>query len=174
MSGIHQIYCTHCTHGSSALERREGELAHRMLGYSARAGSVDAAELRRYYRQIDRYTYYYLPRDTPGEEKLRLTAATAPRRLIYLPSIGGLQIVGQVVYRQMDTEGRPGSYFAHVLFRDEQQQKTPWPVLDCLKLWAARVGCAKTRRRFRSSCGRSSRSTRFVPASRSPSMIACC
>ena len=37
----------------------------------------------------------------------------------------------------MDTEGRPGSYFAHVLFRDEQQQKTPWPVLDCLKLWAA-------------------------------------
>ena len=120
MSAIHQIYCTHCTHGSSALERREGELSHRMLGYSARAGSVEAVELRRYYRQVERYTYYYLPRDTPGEEKRRLTAATAPWRMVYLPSTGGLQIVGQVVYRPTDTEGRPGSYFAHVLFRDEK------------------------------------------------------
>ncbi len=96
MSAIHQIYCTHCTHGSSALERREGELAHRMLGYSARAGSLELRELRQYYRQIERYAHYYLPRDTPGEEKLRLRAATAPRRLAYHPSAGGLQAIAQV------------------------------------------------------------------------------
>jgi len=137
VSTIHQIYCTHCTHGSSALERREGELARRTLGYSARAGSVGANELRKYYRQVERYTYYYLPRDTPGEDKLRLTAATAPRRLVYLPSSGGLQIVGHVCYRQTDTQGRPGSYFAHVLFRDENQQDGAWSAADCLRLWGA-------------------------------------
>ncbi len=138
MSVIQQIYCTHCTHGSSALERREGELAHRMLGYSARAGSLEAQELRKCYRQIERYAYYYLPRDTPGEEKLRLIAASAPRRLIYLPSTSGLQVTGQVCYRQTDTEGRPGSYFAHVLFQDDQDGQGHWSPADCLKLWNAR------------------------------------
>lgn len=137
MSTIHQIYCTHCTHGNSALERRQGELADRTLGYSARAGSMEPNLLRRYYRQIERYTYYYLPRDTPGEEKLRLTAATAPRRLIYLPASSGLQMVGQVCYRQTDSQGRPGSYFAHVLFGDETDRQTPWSALDGLKLWSA-------------------------------------
>jgi hypothetical protein len=138
MSAIQQIYCTHCTHGSSALERREGELAHRMLGYSARAGSLVAQELRKCYRQIERYAYYYLPRDTPGEEKLRLIAASAPRRLIFFPSTSGLQVTGQVCYRQTDTEGRPGSYFAHVLFQDDQDGQGRWSPADCLKLWNAR------------------------------------
>ena len=137
MNGIQQVYCTHCTHGSSALERREGELARRMLGYSARAGSLAAHQLRKYYRQIERYIYYYLPRDTPGEEKLRLTAATAPRRLIYFPSTSGLQLVGQICYRQVDTEGRPGSYFAHILFHEEKDGQPRWSQLDCLKLWGA-------------------------------------
>ena len=138
MSIIQQIYCTHCTHGSSALERREGDLAHRMLGYSARAGSLEAQELRKCYRQLERYAYYYLPRDTPGEEKLRLIAASAPRRLIFFPSTSGLQVAGQVCYRQTDTEGRPGSYFAHVLFQDEQNGLGRWSPVDCLKLWNAR------------------------------------
>jgi len=137
VSTIHQIYCTHCTHGTSALSAAEGELQDRMLGYSARAGSLEHALLRRYYRQIERYVYYYLPRDTPSEEKLRLTASTAPRRLVFYPSAGGLQVIGQVCYRQTDTEGRPGSYFAHVLFRDENDGARPWSQLDCLKLWAA-------------------------------------
>lgn len=137
MSAIHQIYCTHCTYGNSALERREGDLAGRMLGYSARAGSVDAHELRRFYRQVERYLYYYLPRDTPAEDKLRLAAATAPQRLIYLPSTNGLQVVGQVCYRATDTEGRPGSYFAHVLFHEEKDGPRAWSVLDALRLWQA-------------------------------------
>lgn len=146
MSAIHQIYCTHCTHGSSALERREGDLAGRMLGYSARAGSLQAAALRKCYRQVEHYAYYYLPRDTPGEQKLRLTASTAPRRLIYLTAGDGLQMVGQICYRPRDTEGRPGSYFAHVLFSDQsdvavegasQPAAAAWRAVDCLKLWRA-------------------------------------
>jgi len=138
MSVIHQIYCTHCTHGSSALEQHRGELAHRMLGYSARAGSLEGGQLRAVYRQIERYIYYYLPRDTPGEEKLRLAASSAPRRMIYLPSTARLQMAAQVCYRQTDTEGRPGSYFAHVLFRSETNDRRQWSGLDCLKLWQAR------------------------------------
>lgn len=136
MGDIQQIYCTHCTHGSSVLERCEGELAHRTLGYSARAGSLDATQLRKYYRQIERYVYYYLPRDTPGEEKLSQTAATAPRRLLFFPAGDELQIAGQVCYRPTDSEGRPGSYFAHVLFRAEDDSST-WSGLDCLRLWQA-------------------------------------
>jgi hypothetical protein len=137
LSTIHQMYCTHCTHGSSALERRQGELADRMLGYSARAGSLEAADLRRCYRQVERYLYYYLPRDAPVEDKLRLVASTAPRRLVYLPSTGGLQMVAQVCYRQTDTQGRPGSYFAHILFQPERSGQPPWSSLDCVKLWGA-------------------------------------
>jgi hypothetical protein len=37
-----------------------------MLGYSARAGSAEAGELRHYYRQVEPHLYYYLPRDGRG------------------------------------------------------------------------------------------------------------
>ena len=137
MSTIHQMYCTHCTHGSSALQRQQGELADRMLGYSARGGSLEAGPLRRCYRQIERYVYYYLPRDTPTEAKLGLDASSAPRRLVYLPSADGLPLVAQVCYRPTDTQGRPGSYFAHVLFRQQRDGQPGFSSLECLKLWGA-------------------------------------
>ncbi len=132
---IEQVYCTHCTYGTSTLEQREGELADRVLGYSARAGSEERNELRNDYRAIERFLYYYLPSDTPPEEKQRLDAAGAPRRLFFCPSMGRLQMVGQVAYQQYDTAQRLGSYFAHVLFSD--RSSGVWSPLDCLRLWNA-------------------------------------
>ena len=137
MSIIQQMYCTHCTHGSSALERRQGELAARMLGYSVRASSLEGDTLRQVYRQVERYVSYHLPKDTPGEQKLQLTAATAPQKLIFIPAAGAWQVIGQVCYRQRDTEGRPGSYFAHLLCRETDSKGEPWTLLDALKLWQA-------------------------------------
>ena len=131
------MYCTHCTHGSSALERRQGELAARMLGYSVRASSLEGDALRQAYRQVERYVSYHLPKDTPGELKLQLTATTAPTRLIFVPSAGSWQIIGQVCYRGRDTEGRPGSYFAHLLCRQTDSEGEPWTLLDALQLWQA-------------------------------------
>ena len=137
MSVIHQMYCTHCTHGSSALERRQGEIAARMLGYSVRASSLEGDPLKQAYRQVERYVSYHLPKDTPSEQKLQLTAATAPKRLIFVPAAGPLQVIGQVCYRGRDTEGRPGSYFAHLLCRDADSQGERWNLLDALRLWQA-------------------------------------
>ena len=137
MNAIQQLYCTHCTHGSSALERRQGELAARMLGYTVRAGSLEDEPLRQLYRQIERYVSYHLPRDTPSEEKLQLTAASAPHRLIFIPAAGAWQVIGQVCYRQRDTEGRPGSYFAHLLCREAGPDDQRWTLLDALRLWNA-------------------------------------
>lgn len=131
------MYCTHCTHGSSALERRQGELAGRMLGYSVRASSLEGNALRQVYRQVERYVSYHLPKDTPGEQKLQLTASTAPKRLIFIPAAGTWQVIGQVCYRQRDTEGRPGSYFAHLLCRETAEENEPWTLLDALRLWRA-------------------------------------
>ena len=137
MTTIHQMYCTHCTHGSSALQRREGDLAERTFGYSVRSGSLDGDQLQESYRQIEPLVYYHLPRDTPDEQKLRLCAASAPRRLFYVPSAGGLQLLGQVCYRTTDSEGRPGSYFAHLVFQDRQGDSSLWSPADALRLWGA-------------------------------------
>lgn len=137
MSALQQIYCTHCTYGSSALERRSGELSARMVGYSARSGSLKGPALRSAYRQLEGYVYYYLPRDTPAEQKHELSASTAPRRLIYIPSVRGLRVAGQVCYRTTDSEGRPGSYFAHLIFQDVQKHGPDWTGLDTLRLWKA-------------------------------------
>lgn len=139
---IHQIYCTHCTYGTSVLDQREGELADRVLGYSTRAASLtDRNELRGYYRQIERFLSYYLPVDTPPEEKPRLDAAGAPRRLFVCPAaMDSLQMVGQVSYRSTDTAGRVGSYFAHVLFASREPGGTTgaaWSPLEALRLWQA-------------------------------------
>ncbi len=137
MNSIQQMYCTHCTHGSSALERCQGELAARMLGYSVRAGSLDSEALRQAYRQVERHISYHLPRDAPAEDKLRLTAATAPQRLIFIPAAGTWEVIGLVSYRQRDTEGRPGSYFAHLVCRQAAEGHDSWTLLDALRLWKA-------------------------------------
>lgn len=137
MSLIHQLYCTHCTHGSSALERSQGEMAARMLGYSVRAGSLEGDRLRQLYRQVERYISYHLPRDTPGHAKLEWTAAAAPRRLVFIPSAGRLQVIALVSYRQRDSAGRPGSYFAHVLCREPRPAESAWTAADALRLWNA-------------------------------------
>jgi len=137
MSVVHQLYFTHCTYGTSALERRHGEAAAEVAGYDVRASSLRGEELRKKYRQIQPFLIYGLPQFTPGEEKSRLDAATAPRRLFYYPSINGLRIVGQFCYRQTDAspQRRPDSKFGHVLFSDPGGE--PWSVLTCLGLWEA-------------------------------------
>jgi len=138
MSWIHQIYATHCTYGSSAIERpRTGESKDRVLGYSARASSFSQSELRRYFRTLERLLYYYLPTDTPPEKKNALTPRTAPQRLFFCPSLSGLQALGCISYRQTDRAGRVGSYFAHVLAAEIKPQETIWDVLECLQLWNA-------------------------------------
>jgi hypothetical protein len=136
MPRIDQIYCTHCTYGSSALERRQGELAHRPLGYSARAASIERGELRNVYRQIERYLYYYLYSDAPPDYREKVDPEEAPRRLVYVPLGNGLQMLAQICYRKTDTAGRLGSYFGHVLLNNSKQEQS-WSPLDGLRLWAA-------------------------------------
>jgi len=137
MNTIHQLIATHCTYGTSALERRKGEDADRVLGYSVRASSLAGGALAGWYRKIERLLYYYLPRDAAAEARQQLTAASAPKRLIYVPAIDDLEVLAQVCYRPTDTAGRTGSYFAHCLARQKSGAQDHWSVLDCLKLWAA-------------------------------------
>jgi len=106
---IHQLIATHCTYGTSALERRKGEDADRVLGYSVRASPLEGGALAGWYRKIERLLYYYLPRDAAAEAKRQLTAASAPKRLIYVPAIDDLEVLVQVCYRPTDTAGRTGS-----------------------------------------------------------------
>src|SRR4051812_39320663 len=101
MPPLHQIYGTHCTYGTSAIERRTGDMAERVLGYSARASSFERiSELRPCYRAIERFTYFYLPTDVPPEKKADFTASNAPRRLVYQPAISGLRMVAQICFRK--------------------------------------------------------------------------
>ena len=141
MREIEQIYATHCTYHSSALERRDGDT--RVLGYSARASTLSREELRRRYRSIERFLYYYLPPDVPVDQKPNLTPqgdfkdGGAPQRLFFCPSLAGVQVLGQVSYRARDCAQRVGSYFAHVLTSEIAPQEAPWSILECLQLWGA-------------------------------------
>ncbi len=134
---INQIYATHCTYGSSAIERRQGELADRVLGYSARASSFPQSDLRKNYRAIERYLHYHLPKDASAESKLQFTAASAPKRLVYVPSINGLHFVAHIAYRQKDVANRAESYFAHALLTPHTDNKSAWSATQCLQLWGS-------------------------------------
>lgn len=142
MSNFDRLYCTHCTFGTSVLETASADNASNVLGYSVRASSLPEAErgrLRQVFRAIERLLSYELPRDASAADKETLDAASAPRRLIFLPSLGDYQVVGQVCYRSHDTAGRPGSYFADMIVAriDPRQPDTAWSPVDCLRLWAA-------------------------------------
>jgi hypothetical protein len=136
MGAIHQLYATHCTYGSSAIERRTtGDSRDRVLGYSARASSFSPSDLRRHFRTIERFLYYYLPKETPPDKKQTLTPQAAPHRFFFCPSLSGLQALGYISYRQTDRAGRVGSYFGHVLVSAQDKNDPPWDVLECLQLW---------------------------------------
>lgn len=124
---LHQFYFTHCTYGTSALERKTGETAPHALGYSVRSGSLQGPALRDIFRKLERYVYYYLPSDTQVLEKESLTASAAPKRLIFLPDTECGPVLMQLVYRPKDTAGRIGSYFAHVLTSNSGKSGKPQP-----------------------------------------------
>jgi hypothetical protein len=136
MSIIHQLYATHCTYGTSAIERRTtGDSRDRVLGYSARASSFSESGLRQHFRTIERLLYYYLPKETPAAKKESLTPETAPHRLFFSPALSGLQALGCISYRPTDCAGRVGSYFAHVLIAETAEQDQPWDIIECLQRW---------------------------------------
>lgn len=138
MTLIDQFCCTHCTRGTSVLEEGASQPADQVLGYSVRAASQRGESLRKAYRHVEHLVHYHLPTDAPAQLKLRHTAATAPRRFTYLPSVAGSQVLANVCYRQTDTAGRPGSYFAHVLMGESSDAVESWSALDCLRLWRAK------------------------------------
>jgi hypothetical protein len=98
---------------------------------------LEGDALRKCYQQMEPLLYYHLPRDTPDEQKVQLTAATAPRRFFFVPSADGFQVCGQVCYRATDSEGRPGSYFAHLIFQEETDSSVRWSPTELLRLSGA-------------------------------------
>lgn len=139
VADIYRLYCTHCTFGTSVLEKRTTENADKVLGYSVRAASLDDREkIQRVFRAIERLLSYDLPKGTPPTDKLTYDAAKAPRRLVFMPRLNDHQVVGLMSYRSQDTAGRPGSYFGDFLVA--LTGATPsgdWSAVDCLRLWPA-------------------------------------
>lgn len=137
---IHQLYCTHCTHGTSYLHQRTtGAVKDQSFEYSARAGSMAREKSHDFFRQIEPYLYYHLPGDLPGDQVLNHDAGSTAdwRRFVYLPSVGGMQILAWISYRTTDTQGRPGSYFAHVLLSERPNGEPVWSAADALRLWGS-------------------------------------
>ncbi|MFM9964532.1 MAG: hypothetical protein ACKV2Q_25295 [Planctomycetaceae bacterium] len=137
---IHQLYCTHCTFGTSYLHQRTtGAVKDQSFEYSARAGSMAREKSHDYFRQIEPYLYYHLPGDLPGDQVLKHDAASTSdwRRFVYLPSVGGMQVLAWVCYRTTDTQDRPGSYFAHVLLFERTNDEQAWSAAEALRLWGS-------------------------------------
>lgn len=134
---IHQLYCTHCTYGTSYLHQRDGEVKNQAFEYSSRAGSVAREHSHDYFRRFESYLYYHQPADTPPDQLLKHTAFDSPARMMFFPEIGDKQALMQVTYRQTDTQGRPGSYFAHLLVAEATQQPRVLNAADCLKTWGS-------------------------------------
>lgn len=110
-----QIYCTHCTYRTSLLHQRHDDVAEQSFEYSVRAGSIPAETSHEVFRSLESAMYYDLPADTPADDLLTRTPTDTPPRLIVFPDLNGSSVLGQLRYRQMDTQGRPGSYFGHLL-----------------------------------------------------------
>lgn len=136
---VDQLYCTHCTYSTAALHRREGEAGKQVFEESTRAGSVARERSHDVYTRFASCVVFHVPGDMPSELMVHHTARSLPlRRMIYLPSVGGYRLLAQVCFRQQDTRGRPGAYFAHVLIQDMKEFPVAWSPLECLELWGAK------------------------------------
>ena len=137
---IHQLYCTHCTYGTSYQHQRTtGAVKDQVFEYGARAGSMAREQSEDYFQKLEPFMNYHLPGDLPGDQMLKHDAGSTAdwRRFVYLPSVGGMQALACVSYRTTDTQGRPGSYFAHVLLAERPNGEPVWSAADALKLWGS-------------------------------------
>ena len=132
MTAMHQLYCTHCTHGTSALAREQGPVADEPLGYSVRAASLSGSKLRETFGRVEPYLHYKLPPSSATGAVLE-----TPKRLFLTRLHDGTDLLGQVSYRDTDTTGRPGSYFAHLLVSDHPQDGKRLSELECLQCWGS-------------------------------------
>ena len=136
MTTLHQMYCTHCTYGTAALKREEGPLASEPFGYTVRAASLRGPELAAAYSLVEPYLHYSLPSEFQAGPEIP-TIASTPKRLFLARLENGDDLIGHVCYRDTDSSGRPGSYFAHVLLAEHSAGETPLTELDCLRLWGS-------------------------------------
>lgn len=134
---INQLYCTHCTYGTSALHRHTGNVRTQPFEYSTRAGSVEKSISHQTFQRFEQQFFRGIPMagDAPVDVRRRDATGAPWRRLVYSPSVDGLHLLANVCYRTTDTAGRLGSYFAHVLIQEASEG--PWNPVDCLKLWGA-------------------------------------
>ena len=88
-SPIQQLYCTHCTYGTSALHRHTGGIQDQVFEYSTRAGSVPQEQSHEVFQKIESLIYFHLPGDTPGSEWLKYNAGNTPwQRICCVPTLG--------------------------------------------------------------------------------------
>ncbi|MDA1054550.1 MAG: hypothetical protein O3C40_29310, partial [Planctomycetota bacterium] len=125
---IHQLYCTHCTYGSSYLHQSsDANMASQAFEYSARAGSVPREVSHDFFRRLESTLYYQLPGPSADSPARKLsTPEELPNRLVYFPSLQRLRVAANISYRPEDSQGRPHSYFAHVLLTDTDRVAASW------------------------------------------------
>lgn len=142
MQKIQRIYCTHCTYKTSLIERSSSQSDNAVFGYSVRSSSIDEKktdEIRKVFRAVERLLSYDLPQDTTSERKAQLSAASAPRKMVFQSKLGDNQAVGVISYRTKDTAGRTGSYFADIIVnnlpRNSSGYQQPWTPLAAIQCW---------------------------------------
>ncbi len=137
---IHQLYCTHCTYGTAAQHRHTGNVRNQPFEYSTRATSGDMAKAHETFQKFEKQFFRGIPMAGDAIVEIRrMSANEAPwRKLMFLPSVEGMQVLAHVCYRTKDTSGRLGSYFAHVLVQELAEGERPWNPAECLKLWGAK------------------------------------
>lgn len=106
-------------------------------GYGPRASSLRGEDLRRWYEQVGPELYYQLPQDLPAEARERFDPGRAPRRMVFLPSEVGCDVLALISYRRAPSEAEPVSNFAHVLINQPSGRQSWWSNLACLELWGA-------------------------------------
>ncbi len=139
---IQQLYCTHCTYGSSALHRHTGNVKDQPFEYSTRAGSIRQSASHQTFQQFESQIFrgLPLPSDTPADFRRQRSGANSPwRRLVVAGSQAG-NLIAHVAYRTADTSKPPriGSYFAHVLIQETADTAgRAWSLADALQMWGA-------------------------------------
>ena len=139
---IQQLYCTHCTYGSSALHRHTGNVKDQPFEYSTRAGSIRQSASHQTFQQFESQIFrgLPLPSDTPADFRRQRSGANSPwRRLVVAGSQAG-NLIAHVAYRTADTSKPPriGSYFAHVLIQETADTAgRAWSLADALQMWGS-------------------------------------
>ena len=135
---IHQLTSTRHSSRIFSSRRLQTATKQELLEHCGiQATSLPTTFIGDFWRSLSAYFQYDLPPDFPVDSLSVAEHAEMPRRFLFVPNAGGVQLIGSLVYQEQVETRRPDTFNAHVLCKTKtaKTDELEWTASEAMQLF---------------------------------------